>query len=119
MIGRSGADTLSGGSGEDVLNGGAGNDLMIGGFGNDTFVLNAGFGKDQVLDFAAAGVVYASRDRVDLSNLMLDNAPDTFTELRSLMHQVGFDVEIRFNATNVLTLDSVQIADLTAANFIF
>lgn len=119
LIGRSGADTLSGGSGEDVLNGGAGNDLMIGGFGNDTFVLNAGFGKDQVLDFAAAGVVYASRDRVDLSHLMLDSAPDTFTELRSLMHQVGFDVEIRFNATNVLTLDSVQIADLTAANFIF
>ena len=51
MLGSGTADTLVGMDGDDVLDGGAGNDWLVGDMGSDTFVLKAGGGSDQVVDF--------------------------------------------------------------------
>jgi len=48
--GNAGDDNLFGNGGNDVLVGGAGNDVLAGGDGADTFLFQAGFGNDTVLD---------------------------------------------------------------------
>ncbi|WP_172329279.1 calcium-binding protein [Mangrovicoccus sp. HB161399] len=52
LAGGEGDDTLVGGMGMDTLDGGPGKDRLIGGYGPDTFVMSAGSGRSQVMDFA-------------------------------------------------------------------
>lgn len=51
LDGGAGVDTLDGGNGNDTLIGGPGDDTVIGGNGDDLFVLAAGEGTDDILDF--------------------------------------------------------------------
>lgn len=50
IIGRGGNDFLFGGAGNDQLRGGAGDDCLYGGTGADTYVFDAGYGNDMVLE---------------------------------------------------------------------
>ncbi|MBJ7901342.1 MAG: alkaline phosphatase, partial [Cyanobacteria bacterium RI_101] len=54
LFGQGSTDQLVGGLGDDLLDGGAGLDYLYGGSGADSFVLWAGDGPDQVMDFSAA-----------------------------------------------------------------
>lgn len=51
LLGNIGNDRLFGEAGDDLLRGGDGDDILIGGQGGDTFVLVAGEGTDNIVDF--------------------------------------------------------------------
>lgn len=51
LFGGGGNDTLNAGNGNDAIIGGAGNDLLAGGAGIDSFIFDAVFGTDIVVDF--------------------------------------------------------------------
>ena len=51
LFGGKGRDQLVGDRGQDLLDGGEGSDRLSGGGGADLFVIRAGDGRDQVLDF--------------------------------------------------------------------
>src|SRR6266581_1015626 len=57
LFGFGGNDTLSGLSGDDTLDGGTGNDVLIGGAGNDSYIFNAGYGQDQIVDSGGSDTV--------------------------------------------------------------
>lgn len=50
LRGEAGSDMLSGGYGDDTLSGGEGADTLNGGIGQDTYLLDAGFGEDRIVD---------------------------------------------------------------------
>ncbi len=54
VYGGQGNDTVKGDAGDDVLSGDAGNDVLIGGAGADRFVMRAGGGVDEIVDFNPA-----------------------------------------------------------------
>lgn len=51
IFGESGNDNIYGGDGNDTLIGGSGDDFLQGGEGNDTYIFNAKFDNDTVLNF--------------------------------------------------------------------
>lgn len=112
LTGDSGDDALSGGAGNDVLVGGSGDDMLIGGEGSDRFLFSErGFGLDRIVDFA-------SGDRIDLRPLNIG----AMSQLSPFMQQVGADVQIDFQwsgRAERITIAGVQLADLTAADFLF
>lgn len=127
LLGGGGADSLDGGDGADSLNGGTENDLILGGAGNDTlegdagddilfgeagadiFVYRTGDGADRINDFTV-GV-----DRIRVSG----TGVTSFSQLQALLEQDGTDAGIVFDATNKIVLQGVNIATLTAADFLF
>jgi Ca2+-binding RTX toxin-like protein len=52
LYGGNGQDTITGAAGDDYIEGGAGTDGLYGGAGLDIFDCNAGFGTDNIYDFA-------------------------------------------------------------------
>ncbi|GEM_PF-1868141 len=110
MVGGKGRDLMKGGGGDDFIMGGKGNDKMGGGGGSDTFFFQNGDGNDTIKDFAfgvdniALQGVTAITDFNDLSN--------------NHMAQVGADVVITYGA-NSITLENVNLGDLSASDFIF
>ena len=112
IFGGSGNDSLVGGAGNDVLNGGSGKDILRGGSGNDRFLYDdRGFGIDTIMDFATG-------DRIDLNALHVGE----ISQLTPFMSQVGSDVQINLswgNAVERIIVANKQIADITAANFLF
>ncbi|MBU1346362.1 MAG: DUF4214 domain-containing protein, partial [Alphaproteobacteria bacterium] len=106
------SDVLVGGAGNDYLIGGTGDDSLTGGPGNDTFgYLDRRFGDDIITDFSAG-------DRIDLSALNISS----LEALRPFIRQVGADavIELRFTSDReTITIQNVQAASLTAADFIF
>ena len=50
LFGGEGDDQLYGNGGNDVIDGGEGSDFLYGGSGNDTYVFNAGYGVDTIID---------------------------------------------------------------------
>jgi serralysin len=112
LNGNAGNDVLTGNAGNDTLMGGGGNDALFGNPGIDSFVFDAGFGKDLIADFAAAG---AGHDKMNFSTAMFAN----YAAVRSHMTQVGPNVLITHDAANVVTLKGVTLASLTAADFTF
>jgi len=51
LSGGAGNDGIDGGAGNDVIDGGAGHDWLVGGAGADTFIFQAEFGHDEIVDF--------------------------------------------------------------------
>ncbi|MGD6364996.1 calcium-binding protein, partial [Xanthomonas citri pv. citri] len=51
LNGGEGNDALFGELGDDTLNGGTGSDILQGGQGNDTYIFDANFGFDGILDY--------------------------------------------------------------------
>ena len=112
LSGLAGNDVLTGNAGNDTLMGAAGNDTLYGNLGIDSFVFDAGFGRDTIADFTAAG---ASHDKINFATSMFAS----YTAVRSHMAQVGPNVVITHDGSNAITLKGVTVASLSAADFSF
>ncbi|GAA6178725.1 hypothetical protein NBRC116594_01630 [Shimia sp. NS0008-38b] len=112
LRGAGGDDTLIGGAGNDTLRGDGGNDRMEGGDGVDAFVFQDSFGQDTIVDFATSGV----SDVIDFSEV---SSISSFSDLmNSHIVQSGVDVVISVGA-HWITLDDVDLNDLSADHFVF
>ena len=110
LSGGDGNDFLKGGRGDDVIVGSAGHDRLAGGLGADRFVYSGHFGRDRIADFSVG-----EGDVIQFLSPWFDS----FASLSGQMSQVGADVLIDVNHARQITLQSVQLGDLTAANFVF
>jgi Ca2+-binding RTX toxin-like protein len=104
VFGGAGDDTLVGGGGDDTLQGDAGADVFVYIFESDTGAGdNAGSGSDTVLDLGPTDT---------LRIIDIDSLVDDFGDLDdSMVDDVGGNVTITFDNTDVLTL--VGIGDGT------
>ncbi len=107
LSGDAGNDNLNGGNGNDRLAGGTGDDMLTGGNGNDTFVFGANFGNDTVTDFH-------NGDHIEIDDHLFAN----FAAIQAASQQVGSDVVITLDATDIITLQHVQLSSLHASDFI-
>ncbi len=129
--GGSGADQIRGGRGRDTLNGGNGNDTLIGGShkdqiiggrgndelhgnqGADLFVFHDGFGRDTIADFDTG----RSLERIDLRSVTeitsFDDLMANHTDSRN------GNAVISDGDGNSITLEGVDLADLSAGDFLF
>jgi len=131
LNGNLGSDVLNGGEGRDYLDAGAGFDTLVGGAGDDTltggsnwdvFVFEDGFGKDIVYDFD----VENQFEKIDLSGVQ---SITDFDDL-AIYHLREFDSReeifsrpsgtlIEDGLGNSILLFRVEVADLSADDFIF
>lgn len=56
VLAGAGNDYVDAGSGSDSIEGGAGGDTLNGGPGSDVYIFDAGFGRDQIWDYAPLGL---------------------------------------------------------------
>ncbi|MGJ5182003.1 calcium-binding protein, partial [Bradyrhizobium oligotrophicum] len=113
LDGGAGADVLNGGLGADVLIGGAGDDVLTGGTEGDIFVFRAETGSDTITDFAPGSGNAHDVIRFDRS-VFAD-----YAAVVAAAQQVGSDVVIAFGGSNSVTLQNINLVDLTADNFEF
>ena len=103
-------DHLAGDANANVLNGDGGADVLTGGGGADTFVLQPGYGADEITDFS-----HAQGDKIDLTAIAGLN---TFGALLAREVQVGPNTVINLPGGGTVTLDGVAMASLQASDFI-
>ena len=108
LDGGVGDDTLDGGEANDVLSGGAGNDIMTGGLGADIFNFAGGHETARITDFQD------NKDKINLSAYGFASA----AAAKAFAVQDGADVVFTFAAGNVLTVDGITLAQLTAFDLI-
>jgi Ca2+-binding RTX toxin-like protein len=115
LTGAAGADTIIGGGGGDTIQGGADNDSLTGGTGDDQFFFEfRGVNEqDAIADFTAGGGV----DEIHLSGF--GPAFDTFAEVIANGFQNGADAVLDFGGTLFITIQNVNLASLTASDFVF
>ncbi|WP_316158348.1 MULTISPECIES: calcium-binding protein [unclassified Bradyrhizobium] len=113
LDGGEGADVLNGGLGADVLIGGAGNDVLTGGTESDIFVFGTNSGSDTITDFTAGSG--SAHDVIRFDRLVFAN----YAAVIAAAQQVGSDVVIPLGGGNSVTLQNVNLVDLTADNFEF
>jgi Ca2+-binding RTX toxin-like protein len=106
LNGSSGGQTLTAGGSPTTLIGGP-NDILIGGAGADTFVFAPNFGADTVNNFKPG------TDALQFSQSMFADAAAALSNA----HQVGSDVAITDSSLDVVTLHSIQLANLHASDF--
>ncbi|MGZ0188678.1 MAG: hypothetical protein ACKVH0_11860, partial [Alphaproteobacteria bacterium] len=104
LSGGAGNDGIDGGAGNDVIDGGAGHDWLVGGAGADIFVFGVDSGYDEIADFSVGDY-----DQLDLS---------AYADQNISISQVGANVLIELGDNASVALENVDLADLTAANFI-
>ena len=116
LIGGAGNDTLIGGTGNDLIMGGMGNDILTGGTGQDTFVFGTYEGKDIITDFQATGTDF---DLLKVNTRL--TGIDSFAEFMDsgYVQQSGADVVVYHGKGDMVTLKGVDLADLSASNFLF
>jgi Ca2+-binding RTX toxin-like protein len=136
LLGEGGDDYLSGWNGKDTLIGGSGNDELVGGTGQDLF--NGGKGDDilQLLDETEGSrsnyytapaqdtLVFRTGDGndtvydfdTDMDLIKIGKGADEYADL-TITDNFGSTL-ITFSDVTI-SLQGVDIADLTAANFIF
>jgi len=107
-----GISVIIAGSGADTLTSGAGNDNFTGGGNSDHFVFSAANGFDTITDFQAAGT---GHDVIVLNGTGVHD----FTTLHGLMSQSANDTVITFDLQDSITLQHVQMSQLTAGDFVF
>ncbi len=112
--GFGGNDTINGRGGDDVIFGAGGNDKLTGGYGRDTFVFTEGFGDDTITDFdTSEDIIQIDSDIFSDFNDLMANAEDTGGWF-------WWDDEVTITADNgSITLDNVELNELSADNFIF
>jgi Ca2+-binding RTX toxin-like protein len=121
LVGTSGDNVINGGNGDDVIRGGAGTDQVWGGAGDDHFVFNqadqpvavAGPNFEVIRDFTAGGV----EDVIDLSD-----AGTGFMSLNDVLANAlsgNGGTLIDLGPSGAVFLEGVQMASLTANDFIF
>ncbi len=108
IIGNDSDNNLQGRSGADRLEGGLGNDVLSGGGGDDVFVITEGGNSDTITDFITGDVI-------ELADFELK----TFTDVMAAATQDGVDVVIDMGGGETLTLENVQLAALSEADFDF
>jgi Ca2+-binding RTX toxin-like protein len=117
LTGAGGDDFLAAGRGSDRLYGDAGNDTIVGGTGNDflhggtgidvfTFNKNGNSGIDRIYDF---------EDGIDLIRIV----EGSMAGIQSKVTVNDDDTRITFTNGSVLTLENVDKADITLADFLF
>ena len=99
---------LLGGAGDDRLDGRGGNDVLFGEGGADRFVFGVGGGGDVIGDFTRGS------DLIDISAFGLAS----FAELQSRFVQDGTVGAILLGNGDLIVLHNVQMAQLTAADFL-
>jgi beta-glucanase (GH16 family) len=100
--------TLTGGAGADVLIGRSG-DTLTGNGGSDHFVFNPSFGKEVINDFTAG------TDQVWIAKSYIAD----FTHMLAEAKQVGTDVTITVDSSDVLTLHHMTVGGLQSGDFLF
>jgi Ca2+-binding RTX toxin-like protein len=128
LMGNKGNDTLYGGEGNDTLYGGTENDIIYGGNGNDKVFGDAGndemwggdgadtfgfnkkdFGTDIIHDFTIG------TDKLQFSKKVITD----FATFSSHATQAGANVVIDTGTGFVITIENVNLGNLTADHFIF
>jgi phospholipase/lecithinase/hemolysin len=107
LNGGLGKDALTGGLGDDRLDGGTSDDRLTGNQGSDQFFYRPGDGNDVITDFAKGS------DKIDLSSFRFQGFSD-FTSKANLNGSL-----INFGSGNTLRLNQVNVATLSASDFIF
>lgn len=103
-----GIERVIGTSFGDRIEGNGGANIFTGGAGADEFIFRAGFGQDRITDFAIG------TDTVRFASGLFAN----FADILARAVQSGSDVVITLDASNTLTLSDVQLANLTANDFV-
>ncbi|WP_198040465.1 beta strand repeat-containing protein [Sphingopyxis sp. QXT-31] len=109
MGGNAVGNFLLGGAGNDRLDGRGGNDVLFGEAGNDVFVFTGGAGSDVIGDFTRG------QDRIDLSALGITG----LAQISGGFVQDGNVGAIRLASGDLIVLHNVDMATLTAGDFIF
>lgn len=115
LIGGRGDDVLRGGNGRDNLDGGRGDDLIIGGHGAD--ILTGGDGADQFIFKANHRGKDVITDFADGEDLIVMRGLAGMNDLH--MRQIGDDVVIGWGASDKIIVEDIEIANLTADDFLF
>ncbi len=105
--GNSSGNVIAGGAGNDIIIGGRGNDRLSGGSGRDYFLFEVGDGQDSIVDFTIG------QDTI----LLRGYGIDSFDDIRALAQQRGSDTVITFATGQSLTLNGVQLTQLSASDF--
>jgi Ca2+-binding RTX toxin-like protein len=106
--GGSGNDSISAGTGDDTVIGGSGNDTLSGGTGADVFEYALSSGTDVITDFNRF------EDRLDLRAYGVDTA----AELAPYASNSGTHLVIDFGSGNVITVNNLQLAQVTDSLFV-
>jgi Ca2+-binding RTX toxin-like protein len=109
LTGNSIGNYLLGGAGNDSLNGKAGNDVLFGESGADSFFFERGTGGDVIGDFQA-GV-----DKIRLVGLGFTS----FAQVQAAMVENGGTTAINLGQGDIVVLNGVTNAQLSAVDFIF
>ena len=109
LTGSALANWLLGGAGNDRLNGKGGNDVLFGEAGADTFVFERGTGGDVIGDFQP-GI-----DKISIVGMGFG----AFTQLQMAFVQNGDTTAINLGQGDLIVLNGVASASLSAADFIF
>jgi Ca2+-binding RTX toxin-like protein len=109
LTGNSIGNYLLGGLGNDTLNGKGGGDVLFGEGGADTFVFERGTGGDVIGDFAPGA------DKIRLVGLGVTN----FAQVQALFVQNGGNTGIILGQGDLIVLNGVTNAQLSATDFIF
>lgn len=113
LYGRAGNDALWGMSGNDTLYGQGGDDVLWGGAGGDQFMFEDHFGQDNIMDFDITQFG-------ETINLAAVTAIANFTDLgTNHLNQSGSNAVISDGLGNTITLQNVEMADLTLDHFVF
>jgi Ca2+-binding RTX toxin-like protein len=104
-------NSMFGGAGNDTLSGRAGSDTLTGNGGDDTFFFASadGIATDTIVDFDDAGNDVI---RIDMAGIL------TFADIQARMTQVGADVLINTDTTDILLLGTT-LASMGADDFLF
>jgi Ca2+-binding RTX toxin-like protein len=130
LFGEAGNDTLTAGDAPGMLLGGQGNDLLISGAGSTSLFVEHGLdtvvtgaGQDIVILYNPAATSRGLVIDFDLANdvIVIDtsanlNAADSYELFLDHAMQVGSDTVYDDGAGHVLTLQGIDLADITAAH---
>jgi Ca2+-binding RTX toxin-like protein len=109
LSGGPGNDVLVGHAGNDTLFAGTGNDTLYGNGGSNTFVFDSGSGQDTIMDFQPG------QDTLQFSLSLLTNYAAAMTDAK----QIGANTVFTIGANDSVTLQNVNMSNLTAGNFHF
>lgn len=110
LRGNAGDNYLFGMDGDDILVGGRGDDHLFGGADYDIFVFSKGSGRDHVGDYNG------NQDLLDLRGIA---GLDSFADVLAHAKDTANGVVMNFGNGDVLTLDNVTLAGLTADHVMF
>ncbi|MGB7433393.1 MAG: M10 family metallopeptidase C-terminal domain-containing protein [Ahrensia sp.] len=109
LFGDNATNTIDGRIGGDAIDGKGGRDTLTGGGGNDKFIFGIGSGVDLITDFDKSG-----NDVIDIKAFGFGN----FSQVTSRMTDLGSDVLVNLGGGDQIRIADVEIASLTATDFI-